>query len=150
MAVDPSNGALHVWLSDCNDTAPADSSDTAHGDCQNGPQPSVISPNGGTSPTQPASPSSKSGNSPSAPGVTPSATNPVVQSSIPGITVPSVVTIGYPTIVPGSMPTSSGIASLQPLASQAAQLYSSAQSAIAGLASETSQAATTYRQLYKR
>ncbi len=138
MAVEPGNGALHVWLSDCSDLAPADSSGTAHGDCQSGHGASIVPPSGGTSPTKSANPSSQPGNSPSFTFTGPSPTSPVILTKISGITVPGFVTIGNPTIVPGAVPTSSGIASLQPLASQAAQLYASAESAIATLASATS------------
>lgn len=138
MAVEPGNGALHVWLSDCNDLAPADNSDTAHGDCQSGHGATIVSPSGGTNPTQSANPSSQPGNAPSGTFTGPSPTNPAILTTISGITVSGVVTIGNPTIVPGAMPTSSGIASLQPLAAQAAQLYASAESAIATLASSTS------------
>lgn len=138
MAVEPGNGALHVWLSDCSDLAPADNSDTAHGDCQSGHGATIVSPSGGTNPTESANPSSQPGNSPSVTFTGPSPTNPAILTTISGITVPGVLTIGNPTIVPGAMPTSSGIASLQPLAAQAAQLYASAESAIATLASSTS------------
>lgn len=138
MAVEPGNGALHVWLSDCSDLAPADSSSTAHGDCQSGHGASIVPPSGSTSSTGVTNPSSQPGSSPSDTFTSPSPTSPVVVTTIPGITVSGVVTIGNPTIVPGAMPTSSGIASLQPLASQAAQLYASAESAIATLASATS------------
>lgn len=127
-----------MWLSDCSDLAPADSSGTAHGDCQSGHGASIVPLSGGTSPTESAKPSSQPGNSPTVSFTGPSPTNPIVLTTIPGITVPGVVTVGNPTIIPGAMPTSSGIASLQPLASQAAQLYASAESAIATLASATS------------
>lgn len=137
MAVEPGNGALHVWLSDCSDLAPADTTGTAHGDCQSGHGGTIV-PSGSSISTQPAHPSSQPGNSPSATFAGPSSTSPVVLTTIPGITVSGVVTIGNPTIIPGAMPTSSGIASLQPLASQAADLYASAESAIATLASATS------------
>lgn len=126
-----------MWLSDCSDLAPADNSGTAHGDCQSGHGASIV-PTSSTSSTESANPSSQPSNSPSSTFARPSPTSPVVLTTIPGVTVSGVVTIGNPTIIPGSMPTSSGIASLQPLASQAADLYASAESAIAALASATS------------
>ncbi|KAL8829776.1 MAG: hypothetical protein Q9191_001824, partial [Dirinaria sp. TL-2023a] len=148
VAVDPPTGALHVWLNDCNDLGKSSPPSNGNGgDCGAGPSLSLSPSSGGPSPPQPSgssggpSPAQPSG-SPGTPTNGPSSGSapgsPVVESSIPGITVPGVVTIGNPTIAPGATPTSSGIAGLQPLASQVAELYASAESAIAALASETS------------
>ena len=134
VAVDPQTGALHVWLNDCNDLAGSKPSSNTNGNCGTGPS----SPNpssGGSGPSQPSASPVGPANGPSSQG---GHNTPIVESSIPGITVPGVVTIGNPTITPGAIPTSSGIAGLQSLAAHVTQLYASAESAIAALASETS------------
>ena len=129
---------MRVWLNDCGDPdlAPAASSSTDNGnsgsngnngnnannanigDCVTNPSPS----GGSSGPEQSANPLV----SPSESGSPAS----VVETSIPGITIPGVVTIGNPTLA-GATPTGTGISSLQPLASQVAQQLASAESAIA-------------------
>lgn len=145
--VEPSSGALKVWLNDCgaNDLAPASSDDTSNNDCTNPPA-SIPVPAAGS-----AKPSSQASGSPNGPSQGSNSANPsqggnannptrggtrtvVVETSIPGLTVSGVTTIGNPTIYPGAIPTGGSLSQLQPIASEAAQLFASAESAIASLA----------------
>ncbi|MCJ1467350.1 hypothetical protein MMC07_005974 [Pseudocyphellaria aurata] len=105
-------------------------------------------PGGPSSPGNPGSPESSgtpggsggpdtSGGAPGAPGTTgtPAEDKPANETPIVGVTIPGVLTLGTPTILPGLLPTcgSSTINGLVPLAVQISQLFNDTRKAAIGV-----------------